>query len=338
VSAPGRRASLKAKRPPLPSRAPGKVKTAASQPGAPAAWQKAKPITLAASMSIDDAIAVIAAACRDHWQANMAAALAGAHPEGIHQVRVGLRRFRVLLSLAGDRIPDDQLTWLKAETKTLSDALGPARDLEVFLTELLAPLAAKAADESEVAALLRVVRENRDQAHTVAAAALSAPRYRRFMTRLNTWIDGRGWAAGGSKRAPSARTFARTELNRRLARLAERSKAVKTMSTAKLHRLRIAIKKLRYGMEFFQSLLPDKRSARINRDLKAMQDALGYVNDRDVAKRMVAMLSDRAHDAATRAAVVQGGRRLTRSFDDGAQATLPRAARAAARLRAEKPL
>src|SRR5262249_39800391 len=107
---------------------------------------------------------------------------------------------------------------------------------------------------------------------------------------------------------------------------------------AKLHRLRITIKKLRYGMEFFHGVLPDKRAARISRDLKAMQEALGYVNDRDVAKRMVAMLSEKAHDAPTRAAILQGGHRLTKSFDESAQAALPRAARAAARLRAEKPL
>jgi CHAD domain-containing protein len=338
VSTPGRRASLKAKRPPTPIRSRGQSATAISKPVASAAWQKAKPITLAPSANIDDAIAIIATACRDHWQVNMAAAMAGEHPEGIHQVRVGLRRFRVLLSLVGDHIPEDQLTWLKAETKLLSDALGPARDLEVFLTELLAPLTRKAADDSEVAALLRVVRERRDKAHAIAAAALSAPRYRRFMARLNTWIEGRGWVAKDKKRTPSAQTFARTALNRRLAKLGERTKTIKTLSTAKLHRLRITIKKLRYGMEFFHSVLPDKRAARISHDLKAMQEALGYVNDRDVAKRMVAMLSESAGDVPTRTAILQGGQRLTKSFDESADAALPRAARAATRLRAEKPL
>lgn len=288
-------------------------------------------------MSLDDAIAVIATACRDHWQSNLGAALAGEHPEGIHQVRVGLRRLRVLLSLLGEHIPADQRIWLKAETKALGDALGPARDLDVFLTEHLTPLAAKAAYDSEIAVLLRAVRDARDNARDTAITALTSRRYRRFMTRLNTWLEGRGWRAEGRTHSPSAQTFARTVLNRRLAKIANRTKSIKTMGAAKLHRLRITVKKLRYGLEFFHDVLPDKRGTRASHDLKALQDALGYVNDLDVAKRTVAMLSERARTADVRTAILAGGHRLTKDFDDAAKAALPRAARAAARLRAEKP-
>ncbi len=289
-------------------------------------------------MSLDDAIAVIATASRDHWQSNLAAALKGDHPEGIHQVRVGLRRFRVLLSLLGEHIPEDQRTWLKTETKALGDALGPARDLDVFLTELLAPLSGKAAHDSEVAVLLRAVRDARDNAHEAAVTMLTSPRYRRFMARLSTWLEGRGWQSDSKKRTPSAQTFARTVLNRRFAKIAERTKSLKTMRPAKLHSLRIAIKKLRYGLEFFHGVLPDKRTTRISRDLKALQESLGYVNDLDVAKRTVAMLSERARSSDIRTAILAGGHRLTKDFDDTAKGYLPRAARAAARLRAEKPL
>ena len=110
------------------------------------------------------------------------------------------------------------------------------------------------------------------------------------------------------------------------------------MGSAKLHNLRIAIKKLRYGLEFFDGVLPEKRSSRAARDLKALQDALGYVNDLDVAKRTVAMLSEQARDATSRAAILAAGQRLTKDFDAAAKGALPRAGRAAARLRAEKPL
>ncbi len=61
--------------------------------GAP--WHKSRPVALRATATVHDAIAAIAAACRDHWDANLAAAVAGHHPEGVHQFRVGLRRFRL---------------------------------------------------------------------------------------------------------------------------------------------------------------------------------------------------------------------------------------------------
>jgi triphosphatase len=340
LKAPRGRSKVKTKRPPVPLRARTGIKTkrVSGRTPAPAPWHKAEPISLKASARLDDAIATIATACRDHWQSNLPAALAGDHPEGIHQVRVGLRRFRVLLSLLGDFIPEDQRTWLRVETKTLGDALGPARDLDVFLTDLLTPLTGKAAYDSQVAVLLRAVREARDSAYTVAVAALASARYRRFMTRLNTWLEGHGWDGPTKRRGKSAQAFARTVLNRRLAKIADRTKSLKSMGPAKLHALRITIKKLRYGLEFFHAVLPEKRADRVSHNLKALQDALGYVNDLDVAKRTVAMLSEQTRDPKVRAAILAGGHRLTKDFDEAAKAALPRAARAASRLRAEKPL
>ena len=59
----------------------------------------------AAGASCDDGIAAVIGACRDHWQANIAAAVDGRDPEGVHQVRVGLRRLRSALSLFKSHIP-----------------------------------------------------------------------------------------------------------------------------------------------------------------------------------------------------------------------------------------
>jgi hypothetical protein len=115
------------------------------------------------------------------------------------------------------------------------------------------------------------------------------------MSRLDTWISGRGWcnsraAEDGSEPASA---FARRVLNRRLAKIRARTKAVEQAPIEELHRLRIAIKKVRYGFEFFQALLPPKRAARTARLLKTLQDSLGHLNDLDVAKRTIAELTAR---------------------------------------------
>jgi CHAD domain-containing protein len=49
-------------------------------------------------MSVDDEVALIFTECLKHWTTDEAVALEGADPEGIHEMRVGLRRMRSALS------------------------------------------------------------------------------------------------------------------------------------------------------------------------------------------------------------------------------------------------
>src|SRR3546814_1526121 len=93
-------------------------------------------------MTADDALAAVLGACLRHWSANEAAAIDGSDPEGVHQMRVGLRRFRSALTVLGDLLPAAQLAWLQEEAKWALTALGSARDWDVFLADLRAPLEA----------------------------------------------------------------------------------------------------------------------------------------------------------------------------------------------------
>jgi CHAD domain-containing protein len=151
-------------------------------------------------------------------------------------------------------------------------------------------------------------------------------------------LNGTGWrTAPLHKIDESAAHFAETELNRRLDKITRRAKSIAYLSPDKLHRLRIAIKKLRYGLEFFHPVLPHRRAARTGRTLKALQDALGSVNDLDVAKRTVTMLATTAKDTATRTIITRCGKRLTTRFDNSSAKAVPAAARAADRLKHHKP-
>ena len=80
----------------------------------------------------------IGLACLDHMSRNEAAVLAGI-ADGIHQMRVAVRRLRATLSGFGELLPNNQRHWASEELRWLADALGPARNLEVFETGLLEP-------------------------------------------------------------------------------------------------------------------------------------------------------------------------------------------------------
>lgn len=280
--------------PRAPRTAPGKRRFA--RPAAPR-WVKAAPVSFKAKSRLDDAIAAIVKSCRDHWTANLAAAVDGREPEGVHQVRVGLRRFRSALSLFRKFIPTAQRAWLNEESKWLASQLGPVRDLDVFLKDALTR-GADDGDES-AAALAQAVRVLHTKAQAAAVAALHGPRMRRFTARVDTWLGGRGWYADDTD-IPDVAAFAREALNKRLRKIRNVAARADELTVIERHDLRIAVKKLRYGLEFLASVLPEKRAARTGAVLKHLQDSLGHLNDLDVAERTVALVTSNASSADRR--------------------------------------
>jgi triphosphatase len=245
--------------------------------------RKAAPVAFKTSSTLNDAIATVMTSCRDHWQVNLPAALNGRHPEGVHQVRVGLRRFRSALTLFRKFIPENQREWLNLEAKWLANQLGPVRDLDVFLTGL----------GGANSALTTAVRSAHTKAQSAADAALRGQRVRRFMTRLDAWVDGRGWYADDAE-MPQVGAFAREALNKRLRKIRDVAARADELTVDERHELRIAVKKLRYSLEFLSPVLPARKVERTGAVLKRLQDSLGHLNDLDVAERTIALAATTA--------------------------------------------
>jgi len=156
-------------------------------------------------------------ACRDHWQINVPSALENREPEGIHQVRVGLRRLRSALTLFKDFIPETQRTWLAEESRWLFTQLGPARDLDVFINSLADPVSKRVSQDAPLAALMRAAGAARVEAQAAARKALRSKRAARFTARLDAWLSGRGWRTGAAEGVDAkVSEYARQKINKRL--------------------------------------------------------------------------------------------------------------------------
>src|SRR5262249_1922491 len=101
---------------------------------------KAAAINLPAGANARDAFRVIGLACLKQIIGN-ARALANGDPEGVHQMRVGLRRLRAAMSLFSVLLRDPQSEAIKIELKWLTGELAPARELEVLVNRVVAPVA-----------------------------------------------------------------------------------------------------------------------------------------------------------------------------------------------------
>ena len=240
---------------------------------------------LVATMTARDAFAAAARSCLAQMRANEAPARLGSDPEGIHQLRVGLRRLRALATAYRDTLASEPHEYLSRELRWLQQELNPARDWDVFIATSLMPIAERvpgvrpgldAADE------LRMLAQSR------ARATLDSPRYTALLLRCYAWLATGGWASAdaGMLDRPVG-DFASGILNRRHRRLRKFGGKRADLSEAELHRLRLMAKKQRYVAEFFRELYPRKATGKYLAALAAIQDVLGSLNDALVSRHLV---------------------------------------------------
>ncbi len=268
--------------------------------------RKAKPSLLTRDMSVQQAFPVLARGCIDHMLANEAAVMDGGDPEGVHQMRVALRRLRALVPLFEDVIAPNVRDYLRTELRWLQRELGPARDWDVFVEETLGPLRQRLPEDASVAAMAVRAEAARDRAYDAARAAVQDSRFTRLILRLDVWLDNDAWAnradAAAALDEPVA-DFADRALDRAARRMHKLGRKHRTLGENDLHRLRLRAKKLRYVAEFFASLYKPKPAKRAVARVREMQEALGSLNDAVVGRRLADALVDmrRVSGGGTRA-------------------------------------
>jgi len=242
----------------------------------PAKPVKAVPAHVTAGMRPDDAFRNTLLDCLAQITANAAALKLGRSVEGLHQLRVALRRLDVAVQAFAKEFRQPWLEELRSRGKILSGRVGPARDLDVFVGGLLDAVPRGAGDG--MAALRRRAEAVRDDAWKAATACVSGPDFALFLDDVAAIAASR-LPLGRDHRLP--RTAARI-LDRQWKRVKKRGRAAKGRADpdeADLHRLRIALKKLRYAAEFFAPLYPARKVKAYLKQVRALQEHLGDLND-----------------------------------------------------------
>lgn len=270
-------------------------------------WVRADDPAFAPDTTLNSAIGDILRSCIRHWLANQAAVLQSSDPEGVHQLRVALRRLRSALSVFKHVLPPDDLAWISREARWLIQSLGPARDWDVFLTELLPPLNKARKDNADLALLSEAAEDARKLGYERARAALRSSRYTAFALDLGRWTEETGWRGegAGDRFEEPLTDYACRLLRKRHKRVLKQGRDFEKLSDEERHRLRITLKKLRYASEFFAGLYPKARTRPYLKALKGLQDELGHLNDVVVAEALLKGLfgdGESSNSAALRAA------------------------------------
>lgn len=244
--------------------------------------------------TLEAVLAAVLGECLRQTSANQPVAELGRDPEGVHQMRVGLRRLRSALRLFREQLPVRETEALVEELRWLAGLLGAARDLDVFLEELLGPVTKGRPDDRGLAALREAAEGARRDAYAALRRELASPRYTALVLRLGRFVDGASFRRrGATELARPARPLARRLLRQRAARVRQLGVRIDELSTRELHRLRIRAKRLRYATELLAPLFGDAAPARTARRLADLQDVLGHLNDQATAEHLVARLRER---------------------------------------------
>jgi len=272
--------------------------------------QKASPIELERDASLGEAMLASVRSCADQIVANLACSREGVDPEGVHQLRIGIRRMRAALGLFKNALPEREWMNLRGELGWLASESGPVRDLDVFIEQIVVPAARFAADPKPLECLQAAAVSRRSALQQAFRTKLDSARFTRLVLVIGQWLqrycaDGIGRAAHRERLSEPAADFAGRALAQRYARAEARGAAAADGSMADRHALRIELKKLRYASEFLARLFPKKRGRRFLRELEGLQEVLGSLNDVRMARRLAGSLCE-AHSEASRAALERG--------------------------------
>jgi CHAD domain-containing protein len=205
-------------------------------------------------------------------------------PEGVHQLRVAMRRLRSDLRTLGDAVDPHWREEIEPRLRAIADAAADARDADVMSGRLHAELDGST---TVLAPLVETLDRKRAAARERLMEALDGPEY---VALLNDLVAATQNPPAGPADAPMADALAPLVLGAwdRLQRRADH--LGEDTPNEEFHRTRISVKRARYAAELAARSLPGKAAgdaARLGERLAGLQDLLGDVQDAAVAEALI---------------------------------------------------
>ena len=214
----------------------------------------------------------------------------GTDAEGLHDMRVAVRRLRAILKIAEPALDETWARDLRDRLKWLAGELGPVRDLDVMVEDLAREL--DALDEPDGPAGARILRDlgaRRGEARSALVAALRSEPYLDLIDDLE-------------QAARSPQVVGRVELEHWATKAFKRLRRIagpldESAPDDDLHEARKAGKRARYAAELAEPIA-GKAASRFVKESKRFQDLVGDHQDAVVAEDELRRLAQGRSSAA----------------------------------------
>jgi CHAD domain-containing protein len=204
------------------------------------------------------------------------------NPEYVHQLRVATRRAIAAIDVFQELLPSRRATAMRRRLKKLRRAAGDARDLDVLLERLAQrPDELMIPDPRQVIEQLTTSRRRAQQPIVRMHNRVKGKRFARKVARLVRKVRCRR-AEGTTQLFDVARTALRP-LTEEFFQAGEGD----LCDIARLHRLRIQGKKLRYAMELLAGAFDGSFREHLVPQIEEIQERLGAIHDLEAARILV---------------------------------------------------
>lgn len=237
----------------------------------------------------------------DTLEANVDGTRRNLDSEFLHDLRVATRRTRSALSQIKGVFPEPIVDDFKARFAWLQQVTGPMRDLDVYLLDypgLRDSLPRAMRDDLEP--LRDWLGSHYAEEQSRLVEALDSPQFENLMREWRAFLQApvpvTSTPGDPENAGRSIKTVADRRIRSMFKRLLREGRAITDASPAEeLHELRKTCKKLRYLMEFFQSLYPPADIRRLIKQSKVLLDNLGGFQDLEVQALHLAETAKRMH-------------------------------------------
>ncbi|MGB5278548.1 MAG: CHAD domain-containing protein [Gammaproteobacteria bacterium] len=232
-------------------------------------------------------------------EANIDGTKANLDSEFLHDLRVATRRTRSAMSQIKGVFDERELEPFKKGFAWLGQVTGPTRDMDVYLLKFdhyRHSLPAKIRPDLDPFHDFLVTQHKRAQALLVRK--LNSPQFRELIKTWREWLE---QSVADTSLAPNATRPIAELADQRIFKIYKRvlkqGRAIEPDSPAELlHDLRKDCKKLRYLMEYFQSLYPKQDTAALIKLIKVLLDNLGDFQDLQVQAEAIESFAEKMQE------------------------------------------
>lgn len=202
--------------------------------------------------------------------------------EFLHDFRVAIRRTRSALGQLKGVFPEAERQRFRKDFSYLGRLSNRLRDLDVYLLhEKEYQNRLPETLREGIDPLFEKLRVERRKEWRKMVRALRSPRYLQILQDWEAFLNAPG---KNSAEAPNSGIpigeLARRRIYKRFRAVLKAGRGITDASPDRdLHALRLECKKLRYLLEFFSALFPEKEIQRLVKQLKGLQDNLGRFQD-----------------------------------------------------------
>ena len=221
--------------------------------------------------------------------------MADTDSEFLHDYRVAVRRTRAGLGQLKNLLPEAIGASYAGFFSWLGQITGPTRDLDVYLLNFAGyKNSLPESLRDDLNPLYDFLLDKQQKAHKELAGKLRTAKYR---TTLSEWEQYLKAQAPIKPVEPNAKLTIKQLADRRLwknyKRVLQEGEAIDEQSPPEaLHDLRKSCKKLRYLLEFFQSLYHEQQIKHFIKNLKGLQEVLGNFQDYAVQEQALKQFSE----------------------------------------------